>query len=54
MSIFQNTTKSIPTKTTDSFIVRTPMDELQIGGRKDHIPAGAAAAATVKHIPNAS
>ena len=51
-NIFQNTTKSIP-KTPDSQTVRVPMDQIDIGGRKDHIPNGAKGGElTISHIPN--
>ena len=35
-NIFQNNQKSIPMKTPDSFIVRVPMDQIDISGRKEH------------------
>lgn len=34
---FVNSTKSLPKK--DEAIVRVPMDELEIGGRKSHLPS---------------
>jgi hypothetical protein len=51
LNIFQNQAKSVPTS--DEQIVRVAMDEIQIGGRKDHLPAGQKSVATVSHIPNA-
>lgn len=39
MNIFQDGTKSVPTKA-DSQIVRVDMEQLDIGGRKSHLPAG--------------
>jgi hypothetical protein len=35
--IFQNSTKKIPTQ--DAQIVRVDMEQLDIGGRKSHLPA---------------
>ncbi len=52
-NLFQNPTKSIPKKP-ESFIVRTPMDQSEIGGRKDHLPASDKNEATISHIPNRS
>lgn len=37
MDIFQNPTKKLPKK--DSQIVRVSMEQSEIGGRKDHMPA---------------
>lgn len=39
MNIFQDGTKSIPKKA-DGQIVRVDMEQLDIGGRKSHLPAG--------------
>jgi hypothetical protein len=36
VNLFQNSAKSIPTS--DSQIVRVDMEEMQIGGRKSHLP----------------
>jgi hypothetical protein len=36
VDIFQNNTKQLPES--DAQIVRVPLDELEIGGRKDHLP----------------
>ena len=38
MNIFQDPTKSVPTKA-DSQISRVDMEQLDIGGRKSHLPA---------------
>ncbi len=50
--IFQEPTKSIPKA--DSQIVRVPMDQEDIGGRKDHLPSsGRATDMSIGHVPNA-
>jgi hypothetical protein len=36
MNIFQDPSKSIPTK--DAMIARVDMEQLDIGGRKSHLP----------------
>lgn len=36
-NVFQDPTKTIP-KGNDSQIVRVPMDQLDVGGRKSHLP----------------
>lgn len=52
MNIWQNDTKSIP-KNTDSMIVRVPMDQSEIGGRKDHLPAQQKSPEiSIAHVPN--
>lgn len=50
MSIFQNSTKSVPTG--DSQIVRVDMQEQQIGGRKSSLPQQEKNDATISHVPN--
>lgn len=48
-NIFQNTTRSIPTS--DRQIVRVDMEQLDIGGRKSHLPAQEKSAdLTIKHV----
>lgn len=37
VDIFQNNTKQLPEK--DAQIVRVDLDQLEIGGRKDHLPS---------------
>lgn len=37
VNVFSNSTKALPRK--DEMIVRVPMDELEIGGRKSHLPS---------------
>lgn len=37
IDLFKNSTKSIPES--DAQIVRVPLDQLDIGGRKAHIPS---------------
>lgn len=50
VNIFQDSTKSIPKKSNN--IVRVPMDQLDIGGRKDHLPKADASEATISHVAN--
>jgi hypothetical protein len=50
LNVFQNSAKSIPTS--DEQIVRVNMEELEIGGRKSHLPSGQKSEATVSHVPN--
>ena len=53
VNIFQNNAKSIPTS--DEQIVRVNMEQIDIGGRKSHLPAQEKSGAlTLSHIPNAS
>ncbi len=50
--IFQDPTKSLPKK--DEQIVRVPMDEQEIGGRKSHLPGSPKSGAlAIQHVPNA-
>ena len=50
--IFRDPTKSLPKK--DDQIVRVPMDQLDIGGRKSHLPGNPKSGAlAVQHVPNA-
>jgi len=52
VNIFQNQAKSIPTS--DDQIVRVSMEQIDIGGRKDHIPAGMKSdKLPISHTPNA-
>ena len=52
LNIFQNQAKSIPTS--DDQIVRVAMDEIQIGGRKDHLPSAMKSdRLPISHVPNA-
>ena len=52
VNIFQNNAKSIPTS--DEQIVRVSMDEIEIGGRKSHLPSQEKSMAmTINHVPNA-
>lgn len=51
-NIFQDSTKSIPMK--DAQIVRVDMEQLDIGGRKSHLPKeGKSPDMTIDHVPNA-
>ena len=52
VNIFQNSAKTVPTS--DEQIVRVNMEEIEIGGRKDHLPAAQRAdRMTLSHVPNA-
>lgn len=52
-SIFQNSAKSIPTS--DAQIVRVSMEEMEIGGRKSHLPGQEKSAKmTVEHVGTSS
>ena len=53
INIFQNNTKSIPMKADDQ-IVRVDMEQIDIGGRKSHLPAGHKSGELgLSHVPNA-
>jgi hypothetical protein len=53
INIFQNPAKSVPMKA-DEQIVRVGMEEIEIQGRKDHLPAQAKSEKmTLSHVPNA-
>ena len=50
-NIFQDPTKAIPRS--DAQIVRVPMTELEIGGRKDHMPAADKGSdMSIQHVQN--
>ena len=52
VNIFQNSAKSIPTS--DEQIVRVSMEEIEIGGRKSHLPAQMKSGSLgVSHVGNA-
>ena len=52
LNIFMNNAKSIPTS--DEQIVRVDMEQIDIGGRKSHLPAQEKSGAmTLSHVPNA-
>jgi len=52
VNIFQNQTKALPTS--DEQIVRVSMEEIEIGGRKDHLPKQMKSGALpINHVPNA-
>lgn len=51
-NIFQNNAKSIPTS--DEQIVRVGMEQLDITGRKSHLPAQSKSGVlNINHVPNA-
>jgi hypothetical protein len=53
LNIFQNGAKTIPQS--DEQIVRVNMEEIEIGGRKSHLPAQMKSGAlTVSHVASAS
>ena len=53
VNIFQNSAKSIPTS--DEQIVRVDMEQIDIGGRKSHLPGQQKAdKMTLSHVPNKS
>lgn len=52
VDIFHNTAKSIPTS--DEQIVRVGMEQIDIGGRKSHLPGQEKSGSmTINHVPNA-
>lgn len=53
VNIFQNSAKSIPTS--DAQIVRVDMEQIDIGGRKSHLPGQSKSPEmTLSHVPNSS
>ena len=53
MNIFQNPSKSIPKS--DEQIKRVDMEQIDIGGRKSHLPGQSKSdAMTLQHVPNSS
>lgn len=52
VDIFKNNASSIPTS--DSQIIRVDMEQIDIGGRKSHLPSGEKATdMSLNHVPNA-
>lgn len=52
MDIFHDKTSKIPTR--DGQIIRVDMEELQIGGRKSHLPKQSSNPdLSIQHVPNA-
>jgi hypothetical protein len=52
VDLFHNTAKAIPTS--DEQIVRVDMEQIDIGGRKSHLPGTQQSPAmTISHVPNA-
>lgn len=52
VDLFHNTAKSIPTS--DDQIVRVGMEQIDIGGRKSHLPAQEMSSSLpLSHVPNA-
>jgi hypothetical protein len=52
VNLFQNSAKSIPKS--DEQIVRVDMEQIDIGGRKSHLPGQSKAdSMTLQHVPNA-
>ena len=50
VDIFKNSTKSLPTS--DPQIVRVDMEQLDIGGRKSHLPNQSKNDITIEHVPS--
>jgi len=51
-NIFQDPTKSVPKS--DAQIVRVDMEQLDIGGRKSHLPSQSKSSdMSIDHVPNA-
>ena len=51
MNIFQNSAKTLPKS--DEQIMRVDMEQIDIGGRKSHLPAqDKSGALTLSHVPN--
>jgi hypothetical protein len=51
-NLFQDPTKSVPKS--DEQIVRVDMEQLDIGGRKSHLPGqGKSSDMSIDHVPNA-
>ena len=51
-NIFQNPAKSVPKS--DEQIVRVDMEQIDIGGRKSHLPSQEMSPSmTISHVPNA-
>ena len=52
VNIFQNAAKTVPTS--DEQIIRVDMEQIDIGGRKSHLPAQEKSGAmNLSHVPNA-
>lgn len=52
VDVFKNPTSKLPTS--DSQIVRVGMEELEIGGRKSHLPKQMTSPdLSISHVPNA-
>lgn len=52
VDLFHNTAKSIPTS--DEQIVRVGMEQIDIGGRKSHLPkTEMSPSMSLSHVPNA-
>lgn len=52
VNIFQNNAKTIPKS--DPQIIRVSMEEIEIGGRKSHLPAQEKSdVLALQHVPNA-
>jgi hypothetical protein len=52
IDVFRNSTKSVPTS--DAQIVRVDMEQLDIGGRKSHLPATDKNNLSIDHVPSRS
>ena len=53
VNIFKNDTKKLPGRTPSSNIVRTPMDQIDVGGQKSHLPnQHKSEDMSISHVPN--
>lgn len=51
IDIFKNSTKTLPKS--DDQIIRVDMEQIDIGGRKSHLPSQSKASdLTLSHVPN--
>lgn len=50
MDIFQNKTKTVPKK--DDQIIRVDFEQMEIAGRKDHMPNNKKNDMNIVHVPN--
>lgn len=52
VDVFKNPTTKLPTS--DAQIVRVDMEQLEIGGRKSHLPKSSTSSElSISHVPNA-
>ena len=52
LNIFQDPTKTVPKS--DEQVVRVDMEQIDIGGRKSHLPGAVSSSdMSISHVPNA-